>query len=127
DFAINLTPVIVVVLIATLIWLKVLYRRELVTRPELKSLIMDMDPVEHLKNRPLLIKCLSVIGLTILGFILHQLLHVESATVALGGAALLLVITGDEPEHALHAVEWPVIFFFAGLFIIVGALVEVGI
>ena len=127
DFVVNLTPVIVVVLIATLIWLKILYRKELVTRPELKSLVMAMDPVEQLKNRFLLKKCLIVIGLTILGFILHQSLHMESATVALAGAALLLVITREDPEHALHAVEWPVIFFFAGLFIIVGALVEVGI
>ena len=127
DFVVNLTPVVVVVLFFTLIWLKVLYRKELVTRPELKSLVMAMDPVEQLKNRFLLKKCLIVIGLTILGFILHQSLHMESATVALAGAALLLVITREDPEHALHAVEWPVIFFFAGLFIIVGALVEVGI
>ncbi|HBV95734.1 MAG: membrane protein [Peptococcaceae bacterium BICA1-7] len=127
DFVVNLSPVIVVVLMATLIWLKVLYRKELVTRPELKSSIMAMDPVEQLRNRTLLKKCLFVIGITILGFILHQSLHMESATVALAGAALLLVITREDPEHALHAVEWPVIFFFAGLFIIVGALEEVGI
>jgi len=127
DFVINLTPVIVVVLMATLVWLKVLYRKELITTPDLKAEIMDMDPDKQIKDRPLLKKCLIVIGLTILGFVLHQYLHLESATVALGGATLLLLLTREEPEHALHSVEWPVIFFFAGLFMIVGALEEVGI
>ncbi|MHB8157006.1 MAG: ArsB/NhaD family transporter [Desulfocucumaceae bacterium] len=127
DFAINLTPVIVVVLIATLIWLKILYGKALVTTPQLKDEILSMVPEEQIKDSALLKKCLIVIGITILGFILHQYLHLESATVALGGATLLLLLTREEPEHALHAVEWPVIFFFAGLFMIVGGLVEVGI
>ncbi|MCL5058736.1 MAG: ArsB/NhaD family transporter [Actinobacteria bacterium] len=127
DFVINLTPVIVVVLIATLAWLRVLYRKTLITTPDLKAEIMAMEPEKQIKDGPLLKKCLMVIGITILGFVLHQYLHLESATVALGGAILLLLLTREEPEHALHAVEWPVIFFFAGLFMIVGALEEVGI
>jgi len=68
-----------------------------------------------------------VLALVILGFFLHQCLHLESSEVALAGAALLLLITRAEPEHPLHAVEWPVIFFFVGLFVVVGALVEVGV
>ncbi|MFZ5645403.1 MAG: SLC13 family permease [Bacillota bacterium] len=127
DFAVNLTPVIVVVLIATLIWLKILYGKQLVTRDELKKELVAMDPDDQIKDRKLLKKCLFVIVMTILGFVLHQYVHLESATIALGGASLLLLLTREEPEHALHAVEWPVIFFFAGLFMIVGALEHVGI
>ncbi|MHB8157333.1 MAG: ArsB/NhaD family transporter [Desulfocucumaceae bacterium] len=127
DFVINLAPVVIVVMLATLLWLKILYRNALITKPELKSEIIAMIPSEQIKDKPLLNKCLIVIGITILGFVLHQYLHLESATIALGGATLLLLLTRDDPEHALHAVEWPVIFFFAGLFIIVGGLVEVGI
>ncbi|MFZ5597874.1 MAG: ArsB/NhaD family transporter [Bacillota bacterium] len=127
DFVFNLTPVIIVVMIATLIWLRLLYKKHLVARQELKDEIMAMNPDEHIKDRALLRKCLVVIGITILGFILHQYLHLESATVALAGATLLLLLTRDEPEHALASVEWPVIFFFAGLFMIVGALEKVGI
>jgi len=127
DFVVALAPVIIVIHIATMIWLKLLYQKQLVTLDELKQKIVAMDANAEIKDPKLLKKCLFAIGVTILGFILHQYLHLESATVALSGAALLLLITRDEPDHALGAVEWPVIFFFAGLFIIVGALQEVGI
>lgn len=127
DFVIALTPVIIVIHILTMIWLKFLYQKQLVTKDELKQKIMSMDAKAEIKDPALLKKCLFVIGVTVLGFVLHQYLHLESATVALSGAALLLLITRNEPEHALAAVEWPVIFFFVGLFIVVGALEEVGI
>jgi Na+/H+ antiporter NhaD/arsenite permease-like protein len=127
DFVFALAPVIVVVHIATMIWVKVLYGKKMATKPELKQEIMAMDADKQIKDKPLLRKCLIVIGVTVIGFILHQYLHLESATVALSGAALLLLLTREDPEHALQAVEWPVIFFFAGLFIIVGALQHVGI
>ena len=65
--------------------------------------------------------------LTIAGFILHGLFHYEPATVALMGAATLLFISGEEPHHALAEVEWPTIFFFIGLFIIIGGTVKVGL
>ncbi|MCL5058391.1 MAG: ArsB/NhaD family transporter [Actinobacteria bacterium] len=127
DFVFALTPVIIVVHIATMVWLKFLYRKEMVAKEQFKKEIMAMDADQQIKDRPLLKKCLAVIAITVLGFILHQYLHLESATVALSGAALLLLLTRDDPEHALAAVEWPVIFFFAGLFMIVGALEHVGI
>lgn len=127
DFVIALTPVIIVVHIANMIWLKVLYRKQLVTTPDLQKNIMDMDEKKEIKDPVLLKKSLWVIGLTIVGFILHQFLHLESATIALSGAAFLLLLTRDNPEHALGAVEWPVIFFFTGLFVVVGALDEVGV
>jgi Na+/H+ antiporter NhaD/arsenite permease-like protein len=127
DFVFALTPVIIVVHIATMIWLRVLYRKDMVARDELKKNIMAMDEKKEIKDERLLKKCLIVIGITILGFVSHQYLHMESGTIALGGATLLLLLTREDPEHALAAVEWPVIFFFVGLFIIVGALEHVGI
>lgn len=127
DFVIALTPVIIVVHIANMIWLKMLYKKQLVTTPDLQKNIMEMDEKKEIKDPVNLKKCLWVIGLTVLGFVLHQSLHLESATIALSGAALLLLLTRANPEHALGAVEWPVIFFFAGLFVVVGALDEVGV
>lgn len=127
DFVVNLAPVIVVIMIATVYLLKRLYGKQLVTREELKENIMRMDPYSQIKNMVLLKKSLFVIALVIFGFFIHQYVHLESATIALTGAALLLLITRDDPEHALTAVEWPVIFFFAGLFILVGALEHVGV
>jgi len=127
DFAVNLGPVIVVILLATVYLLKLIYRKQLVTCVELKENIMRMDPSSEIKDSVLLKKSLFVITLVILGFFIHQYVHLESATIALTGAALLLLITRDDIEHALGAVEWPVIFFFAGLFILVGALEHVGV
>ena len=127
DFVVNLAPVIVVILLVTVYLLKLIYRKQLVTRSELKANIMRMDPNSEIKDSVLLKKSLSIIGLVIFGFFIHQYVHLESATIALTGAALLLLITRDDPEHALGAVEWPVLFFFAGLFILVGALEHVGV
>lgn len=89
--------------------------------------IMAMDENAEIKDHVLLKKCLTVLGITITGFVLHQFVHLESSVIALTGAALLLLVTRMDPEHAFQAVEWPVIFFFIGLFVVVGALEEVGV
>ncbi|HWQ72766.1 MAG TPA: ArsB/NhaD family transporter [Desulfitobacteriaceae bacterium] len=127
DFIINLTIPVIVVFIVTMLIIRIIYRKDLITEEALKADIMNFEENNSLKDRALLKKSLIVLVLTILGFILHQSLHLESATVALSGAALLLLITREEPEDILLAVEWPTIFFFAGLFILVGSLEQVGI
>ncbi|MDQ0287268.1 Na+/H+ antiporter NhaD/arsenite permease-like protein [Desulfofundulus luciae] len=127
DFVINLTPVIAVIYILTIFFLRLIYRRQLVARPELQEKIMLLNERDEIKDPVLLKKCLVVLLLTIAGFVLHQYLHLESSVIALSGASLLLLITREDPEHALHAVEWPVIFFFVGLFVVVGALEKVGV
>jgi len=127
DFVKALTPVIIVVHIANMIWLKFLYQKQMKTTPELQQNILSMDEKAEIKDLVLLKKCVFVICLTILGFITHQALHLEGATIALAGATLLLLITLDDPEPALASVEWTAIFFFVGLFIVVGALEEVGV
>jgi len=127
DFVINLTPAVVVVYIATMIALKFIYGRGLKVEESLKQRIMEFDERSELKDYGLLKKCLVVLGLTITGFILHQFLHMESATIAMGGATLLMLITRINPERVLHQVEWPVIFFFIGLFVLVGGLEETGV
>ena len=127
DFVMNLAPIVVVVMVVTIILLKIIYGKQLIAREELKRNIIELNPEDEIKDLVLLKKSLFVIFLTVGGFLIHQYVHLESATIALTGAALLLLLTRDEPEHVLSAVEWPVIFFFAGLFILVGALEEVGI
>lgn len=127
DFLINLTPVVIIIFIVTIYLLKFIYAKDLKIRPELQKKLMGMDEKKELKDWPLAQKSLIVLGLTILGFILHQTLHLESATVALAGAALLLLISGISVEKALDGVEWSVIFFFIGLFILVGGLEKVGL
>ncbi len=128
DFVFNLAPIIVVVYVITITLLIPIYRKHLVTTPELQQGIMKMDEKEELKDVSLLKKCLIVLGLTILGFVIHQYIHLESSVIALSGASLLLLLSSrHDPEQALHAVEWPVIFFFAGLFLVVGGIEKVGI
>ncbi|MEW6447869.1 MAG: ArsB/NhaD family transporter [Bacillota bacterium] len=127
DFVINLTPVIVLIHVTTVFILQLIYRKELRLPDEHRNGILEFDARAELKNPSLLRKCITVLGLVIVGFLLHQYLHLESSVIALSGAALLLVITRTDPEEPLSFVEWPVIFFFAGLFIIVGALEAVGI
>ena len=106
-----------------------LYRKHLTTKPELKALVMQENEWDELKDILLLRKCLFVLGLVILMFFLHSLTGLESSLIAIAGAFLLLLLVGKEEfvEHAMHGVEWPTIFFFIGLFIAVGGLVETGV
>jgi len=124
----NLTPVVVVIMAVLLPIFVLLFRKKIGTTPEAKQRIMDMDEKALIQDRSLLIKSLAVLGLTILGFFLHQALHLESATVALAGAFLLLLVTGEHKmEEAFSKVEWPTIFFFVGLFVLVSGLIETGV
>lgn len=130
SFINNLAFISAVTLIITLIILLLIYRKQLKTTEELKSGLMSLDEKKELKDKVLLKQSLIVLGLTILGFFLHQLLHLESATVALGGAFILLLLTSKtdhDLEHAFSRVEWTTIFFFVGLFVVVSGLVETGI
>jgi len=128
DFIVNLAPVVVVIMIVYIPIFVLLFRKQIQTSEELKRSIMEMDTSQLITDHKLLRKCLIVLGLTILGFFLHQLFHLESATVALAGAFLLLLLAGEHAmEHALAKAEWPTIFFFVGLFVLVGGLVETGV
>jgi Na+/H+ antiporter NhaD/arsenite permease-like protein len=124
----NLAPIAAIVLIVYIPLFILIFRKQLKTTPELRSSIMRMDERELITDHKLLYKSLIALGLTILGFFLHQALHLESATVALAGAFLLLVLTGEHTmEEAFRKVEWTTIFFFVGLFVLVAGLVETGV
>jgi len=127
DFVTNLTPVIIVIFIVTVLLLKVIFRKGLQTSEENKARLMAMDPNEAIEDMPLLKKSLAVVGLVILGFVSHQYLGLESATIAIAGAAFLMLIARQAPEEVLLSVEWDTLFFFIGLFILVGGLEKVGI
>lgn len=127
DFVVNLSlPVltIFIITIAILVWL---FRNEMQTTEERIQSIFKLKEKEAIKDWRLLKRSLFILGLTMVGFLLHQSLHLESATIALLGAAVLMLITDEHPEEVLLNIEWPTIFFFAGLFILVGGLVETGV
>ena len=127
DFLFNLAPIVVIIYALTIPLLQLIYWKQLSTTKNLKAGIMQLNEQEELRNPTLLRKSLLVLALTILGFILHQYIHLESSVIALSGATLLLLISKEDPKQALQAVEWAVVFFFVGLFVLVGALREVGI
>lgn len=128
-FISNLTPVIIIIIVAYIPLLLLMFGKQIKSTPELQQSIMEMDEKAMISDHKLLRKCLIVLGITISGFFLHQALHMESATVALAGAFLLLLLTGGEHmlEKAFHSVEWITIFFFIGLFVLVSGLVETGV
>ncbi|MDM8534820.1 ArsB/NhaD family transporter [Clostridiaceae bacterium HSG29] len=127
DFIVNLLPVVVIIFIVTMFILKILYKDSLSTTEEAKLKILSMNEKIAIKNELLLKKSLSVLFITILGFAFHESFGFESATVALTGAAILLLISKVEPEEIFVEIEWTTIFFFMALFILVGSLEEVGV
>ncbi|MDD3270001.1 MAG: ArsB/NhaD family transporter [Syntrophomonadaceae bacterium] len=122
DFVVNLALPCLFILLITIACLAVIYRKDLKADDDKIQRIMVLNEKEFIKEWAILKKSLLVLTLTILGFLLHQTLELESATIALLGAGMLLLITRVEIEEALLNVEWPTIFFFGGLFILVGAL-----
>ncbi len=126
-FLVNLGPIALFILILTLGILWLLYRNQLNVKEQDRHDLMKLDEWKMIRDSSLLRTSLIVLGLTIAGFTVHGILGLESATIALSGAVLLLILSRAEPEHVLEGVEWHVIFFFVGLFILVGALVEVGL
>lgn len=127
DFLYHLAPAVVIIMSVVLVIVSLVFRSRLRTREELKARILAMQEKDAIKDPRLLKKSLLVMLLVLVGFVLHGILGYEPATVALFGAALLLLLSGTKnPGKALTEVEWPVIFFFIGLFVIVGGLVKVG-
>ena len=126
DFVLNLAPVLLVIIAVTLLLLWLVFRKQFKVEPENRRHLMEMDAAQELKDKPLATKTLLILGLTVIGFISHQFLGLESGAVAIGGAALMLLVVRPDPEHAFSFVEWPVIFFFIGLFVLVGGLESVG-
>ncbi|WP_409291060.1 ArsB/NhaD family transporter [Peribacillus sp. SCS-37] len=128
DFITNLALISFFILFVTIAIFAFIYRKKLRTTDSLKQELMKSDETKEIKNTTLLNKCIFIIVLTISGFFLHQFIHIETATIALFGAFLLLLLTGeDHLESSLERVEWTTLFFFIGLFVIVGGLVDTGI
>ncbi|NSW81691.1 MAG: ArsB/NhaD family transporter [Syntrophothermus sp.] len=127
DFLANVTLPAVTILAVTLGILVLMFRKQLLSYPEKTASIMAVNDEEYIKDRALMKRSLVVLALTMLGFVLHQALHLESATIALTGAALLMLWPTDSPEEVLLTVDWTTIFFFAGLFIMVGGMEHAGV
>ena len=127
EFLTNLGPIALLILIVFLLSTRFLFARDLEVHAEVRDAVLALDEREVLTDIPLLRISLAVIGGTIVGFLLAQPLGLEAGGIALFGAAVLMLLSRLEVEAVLHEIEWPTLFFFIGLFMLVEAVVEVGI
>jgi len=126
DFIVNNGPIVLLILLVSIGLYTIRHIKELKTTKMLKERLMEQDEKSLIKDKVLLWKCMGVLLFVFAGFILHGTLGFDSATIALTGAVVLLLISGIEVEEILVEVEWNTILFFVGLFILVGGLKAVG-
>ncbi|MDD3622783.1 MAG: ArsB/NhaD family transporter [Methanofollis sp.] len=131
DFITTMGPIALVDMIIVLVMLYFIYGKQLHVEPDeqkkIAAVIDNLDERAAIKDRSLFNKSVITILLVVFLFFIHGELGVEPAVVAMTGAALLLFWSRVPPDEILEKIEWPALFFFGGLFIIVGALVETGL
>lgn len=120
DFVKELTGVVTVILIAVLLFMLFVFRNSLKSDPEKMKLVANLDNSNTITDIPLMIRSAVVLFLVILGFVLHDITHIETCVTAMLGASILLIF--EKTKEILNEVEWNTIFFFIGLFIIIGGL-----
>jgi Na+/H+ antiporter NhaD/arsenite permease-like protein len=136
DFVVNLAPVCVVIMAVTLVPIYLIWGRRLTATEESRRRVMNFNEREAITDPRLLKQSLAVLGIVVVGFVSHNALGLKPATIALVGAALLLLLDnlGRDAEHqsknvhhAFAEAEWITIFFFIGLFILVFGIEEAGL
>ncbi|OBG67330.1 ArsB/NhaD family transporter [Mycobacterium sp. E3339] len=127
DFLLHMAPAVVLVMVVFVALLPLLFRGSFSVDPDRVADVMSLDEHEAIRDRRLLIKSGLVLLLVFVGFIAHPVLHMQPSIVAMLGAGTLVVISRLEPSDYLSSVEWHTLLFFAGLFIMVGALVKTGV
>lgn len=120
DFIKELTPVILVIMCVVLTVLAFIFRKKLHTSQDKMDEVAKIDNSHTITDKALMIRSTLILALVILGFMLHDVTHIETCVVAMLGASILLIF--EKPNEILQDVEWNTIFFFIGLFIIIGGL-----
>lgn len=120
DFVNNLTVVIAIILVVVLALLSLIFKKKLHASEEKMKEVANIDNSNTIKDKALLIRSMTVLGLVILGFVTHDITHIETCVAAMLGASFLLLF--EKPTDILRDVEWNTIFFFIGLFIIIGGV-----
>jgi Na+/H+ antiporter NhaD/arsenite permease-like protein len=134
DFLYVLGPIVVILMSVFLVVLWCMFGRTMEVAPQLRKAILALQAIDAAQDRALLRRCVWLLGIVNLAFCLHGPLHLQPATIALLGASLFMLLvrnrhkSGDAEDLTYLAdVEWKTIFFFVGLFILVGGLVKTGV
>lgn len=130
DFLVNVGPVAIIALIAYLLVARWLFRTELAAAAgalEPGDIARLVEEERRIEDPHLMRLGLGVLAATIVGFMLARPLGLEGATIALGGAVVLMLLAKQDVHEVLKTVEWPTLLFFVGLFILVGAVVKSGL
>ena len=120
DFVNNLTLVVAIILFTVVFTMAIFFRKKLKTTPEKMKEAANIDNSKTITDKTHMIRSLIVLGLVILGFVTHDKTHIETCVAAMLGASVLLLF--EKPTEILRDVEWNTIFFFVGLFIIIGGV-----
>jgi len=123
-FMVTLAPFILLIFPVVLGTLYLWYHKDLGSTDQAREALIALSSKGIITDRPLLIKSLSIMSLVILGFIFHGFLHLEAGTIAVAGASVLLIF--ENRKNIWNDVEWTTIFFFIGLYVIVGAVESTG-
>lgn len=126
DFLLHLTPIALIALAVFVLLLPRLFRGSFAVAPDRVADVMSLDEREAIHDPRLLVKCGVVLAGVFAAFLGHSVLHMEPSIVALLGAGVLVLVSKVATKDYLAAVEWETLLFFAGLFIMVGALVKTG-
>jgi Na+/H+ antiporter NhaD/arsenite permease-like protein len=126
DFIVNLAPVAVVTFLVITALLYVAFRGSFRVPPGAREKVMSLDADRSIEDRDELHRTVPIAVLTIFAFFFQGALGLEPATIALTGASVMLLITRQNLEEAISGIEWSTLFFFLGLFVMVGALEETG-
>jgi Na+/H+ antiporter NhaD/arsenite permease-like protein len=125
-FIVNLAPIVAVTFAVVVVGLYAVFRGRLQIDPGARARVMELDPASALEDRGELWRTVPILVATIVAFFAHQALHLEPATVAMTGATAMLFASRAPLARSLASIEWPTLFFFIGLFVLVGALEETG-
>jgi len=126
DFLVHLAPIVIVLMVVFIGLCRVMFRSAFTYDPTRVAQVMALNEREAIRDRRLLVVSLAVLTLVTVAFVLHSVLHLEPSIVALVGGLVLLALSRLDAEDVAKDVEWPTLVFFAGLFVMVGALVNTG-
>ena len=127
DFILNTAPIVVIIMAVSLLCFYLMFGRKLKVSDDAMQAVMELDENRAIKDKSLLIKSVVMIGLVVIGFMFHSSLGMESCTIALLAAVIMMIVGKQDVEDVIMGVEWSTILFFIGLFVVVGGMEETGV